>query len=99
LTHIDVQQAIEKRLTKAEFSVDDSIKEVAALAAAKVDKVTASDKLNANKLFLQFHGAIKEKDSSGRITVNIGFLQPTAATDAGSPQMPTLAHVSLEPGE
>jgi hypothetical protein len=99
LTHIDVRQAIEKRLTKAEFSVDDSIKEVAALAAAKVEKVTAADKLNANKLFLQFHGAIKEKDSAGRITVNIGFLQAPAANGAGTREMPTLAHVSLEPGE
>jgi hypothetical protein len=64
-----------------------------------VDKVTASDKLNANKLFLQFHGAIKEKDSGSRITVNIGFLQPTAANDGRTLDMPTLAHVSLEPGE
>lgn len=81
LRHPDVSKAVQRRLDKAEFTVDDSLREVASVAKAHVQKVTAADKVAANKLFLQAHGRLRDQDSgASRITVNIGFLQAPDAT-------------------
>lgn len=88
LKDAEVAQAIETRFAKAEFTVDQSLREVAELAQAPVDKVTASDKLQANKLFLQVRGALKEHNTGSRITVNIGFLTPSGPASIDAVVMP-----------
>lgn len=95
LTNVDVQQAIQKHVTKADFTVEQSIRAVADIARTPIaqDQVTAKDVLKANELFLDVHGKLGKNSQHGagsRIQVNIGFLQ------AGQPGTAQPAHLTID---
>lgn len=105
----DIRQAIGQRLDKHDLRTDAILQRLGILAHSTVEKVTGADVVNASKVILQVNGALRDKDTSARITVNIGFLTPSQPAieviDAGNSstralpavmpsEMPTLAQVS-----
>lgn len=95
LTCTDIQEALGRRIAKAQMSADESLIEVSEMARAAVDpkSIRAQDKLKANELLLKVYGKLQDKrdDGSSRVTVNIGFLsangqpEPTTLTLNGQP--------------
>jgi phage terminase small subunit len=71
----DVRDAIEKRLDKADIRTDAILKRLGRIVHSEPKDITTSDVIGASKLLLQVNGALKDKASDSRITVNIGFLQ------------------------
>jgi len=81
LTQADIREAIGAKLQKADISTDRILTRLGLIANKDVlDTVEAKDVINASKVILQVNGALKDKGSDGRITVNIGFLSPQPAT-------------------
>lgn len=80
LTYADVQQAVGERVQKADLSTQARLHKLGILADTVPDKVTGADVLRANELILKVNGALKDKQSDARITVNIGFLTAAPPT-------------------
>jgi hypothetical protein len=57
LKHVEVQQALQRQLTKVGLTEDQAIEELGELATRHVDKVSAADKIRALELFLKVKGS------------------------------------------
>jgi len=71
----DIQEAVRQRLDRADLRTQARLERLGKIADHEPESITAADVIHANKLILQVNGALKEKHSEPRITVNIGFLQ------------------------
>lgn len=87
LAKASVQSAVrdrQARLSKrVSLSTEQALANVSAIASATPEIVTSREILKANELILRVHGALSDKHSESRITVNIGFLvraEPATAT-------------------
>lgn len=76
----DVRQAIGQKLERADLRTEARLRRLGLIADHEPEDISASDVIAANKLILQVNGALKDKASDSRITVNIGFLTPQSPT-------------------
>lgn len=90
LTYDDVREAVEKASRKADSSTERAIANVSAIANQPAQKVSSGDILKANELLLKVNGALKDRQSESRITVNIGFLTN------GSQSAPTIEVMAVD---
>jgi hypothetical protein len=74
LSAANVQQAIQRHANKVEVSTERSLQNIGAIANEKAAKVSAGDILKANELILKVKGALSDRQTEARVTVNIGFL-------------------------
>lgn len=86
LRQADVKAAVEHHqatlATKAGYTADKVIAELATIADATPDKITGNDKIKALELLGKAVGLFQPKDnSSDRITVNIGFMAQAPTHD------------------
>lgn len=77
LSHVDVQRALQRHAQKDDASTVRCIANVSAIANHAPQKLTGSEILKANELLLKVNGALRDKPSDSRVTVNIGFLTAT----------------------
>jgi len=70
-----IKAAVERTLQKADLRTQARLDKLGVLADATPEAITAGDVIRANELILKVNGALKDKTSDNRITVNIGFLQ------------------------
>jgi phage terminase small subunit len=83
LTYADVQQAIQKHADRADASTERILQNVARIANRQPEtKLTGTEVLKASELLLRVNGALNEKATQSRITVNIGFLTSNAPSVA-----------------
>lgn len=110
LTYADVREAIGRRLEREDIRTDAILKRLGKIAHSEPEKVTAGDVVAASKVILQVNGALKEKSSDSRITVNIGFLgshkpsvqvieEPATIDGEAIQVMPSRPHAALVSGE
>lgn len=82
---VHVREAIEKAqgklATKAGYTAEKVISELATIADAIPKKITASEKLKALELLGKAQGMFKDGKGESRVTVNIGFLQASKPAD------------------
>lgn len=90
----DIRQAIGKRLDKADLRTQARLEKLGQIADATPKAYTGSDVLKANELILKVNGALQDKPSDSRITVNIGFLQPP--TQPTTVEVTSDGHVALD---
>ena len=70
-----VRYALERSAERASLSTAEALQNVARIAnTAPQTKVSGAEVLKANELILKVNGALNEKATQSRITVNIGFL-------------------------
>ena len=74
-----IKAAVTKALDKADLTTQARLQKLGTIADATPEKVTAADVISANALILKVNGALKDKASESRITVNIGFLNAPPA--------------------
>lgn len=101
LKNPEIQAAVGRTLDREQMTADESMREVSAMARAKVEQkdIRAQDKLKANELILKVLGKLHDKrdDSGSRVTVNIGFLQggqPVLTTHSQHPHSNASDHTT-----
>ncbi len=78
LRHPEVKAELERRLKKHDLRTDAILARLAKIVYAEPDKLTGADVNTAARTILQVNGALKDSKGDARVTVNIGFLSPTA---------------------
>lgn len=94
LRHPDVQRAVGKQLHKADLRTQARLEKLGQIADATPKAYTGADVLKANELILKVNGALQDKQSDSRITVNIGFLTPPSS--ASPAQLPSISVETVE---
>lgn len=74
LKRAHVQAAITQKLDKADLRTEAILARLGRLVHAEPDRISGADINTAARTILQVNGALKDKQSDSRITVNIGFL-------------------------
>jgi hypothetical protein len=78
LRHPAIKAELERRLQKHDLATDAILKRLAKIVYSEPKAITGSDVNTAARTILQVNGALNDKRSEPKVTVNIGFLTPTA---------------------
>jgi hypothetical protein len=70
----DVREAIGKKLQNADIQTDAILKRLGKIAHTEPESFKGSDVVAAAKVILQVNGALKDKQPTSGVVVNIGFL-------------------------
>jgi len=77
LKHPNITEALHKSADRAGLTIDRMMTKLEDIIESPVKDIRASDQIKAIELGLKVKGALKDKQTDARITVNIGYLNHT----------------------